>query len=225
MKRTFSVVALCASLFAMTGAAQAATIFATQIDAGRAGAAGVGFEATAPGFSTNRADTSNALGAPDQVGNKAGGFYSLGLGGAAVFGFGQSFGGSANLFEVTFGCSGAQTPDGFCKYRESVDIYTFDGAYTPFDTTFVVDDLIALGFSLAESVPNGQANTDAGASVSIDGSFTYLALVDTSPSGPGRDGFDVDSISVSVVPLPASALLLLAGLGAFGIARHVARKR
>lgn len=42
-------------------------------------------------------------------------------------------------------------------------------------------------------------------------------------NGPRNDGFGIDDIAVSVLPLPTSALLLLGGLGALGATR--ARKK
>jgi hypothetical protein len=69
--------------------AEAATVFATQIDSGRLG--GAGWDATVPTHRTSRNDAGNALGAPNQVGNQERGFFSLGLGGVAVLGFGTTF--------------------------------------------------------------------------------------------------------------------------------------
>lgn len=114
--------ALAASaLFASVGGAQAVTTFVTEIDAGRAGVAGAGFEATSQVNTTNRGDAGNALGAPDQVGNSEGGFYSLGRSGAAVFGFGAAFDFRANVFEVTFNCSSGSgaTCSGFAETVDS----------------------------------------------------------------------------------------------------------
>lgn len=208
-------------------AAHAVTVYATEIDAGRQGPAGVGFDATVAGNSTNRSDPANALGAPDQVGNTSGGFYSLGMGGAAVFGFGTSFGFGAEVHEVTFGCNGPQNGDGSCDYNESADVYVLSGAYTPFDGIFDLDDLIGVGFQKVGAIANGAANTADGASVQFSGPFTALALVDT--SARNGDGFDVDAVgvtpvsSVAAVPLPATALLLggaLLGLGGLGWKRR-----
>jgi hypothetical protein len=212
---------LAATLALGAGAAQAASVFATQIDAGRTGVAGIGWDAETQVFNTNRDDAGNALGAPDQVGNTEGGFFSMGNGQAVVLGFGTAFGTTANIFEVTFSCNGPQTSGGFCNFSESVDVYAFNGPYTPFDGTFGLGDLTALGFTFQASVPNGTANTAGGASVSIGGPFTYLALVDTSAAI--GDGFDIDAVSVSAVPLPASALLLIAGLGGLGALRRFKR--
>jgi len=54
----------------------------------------------------------------------------------------------------------------------------------------------------------------------VAGTFDSLFVQDDSDLDGGRDGFDIDAIAVSPVPLPASSLLLLAGLGAFGALRR-----
>lgn len=220
MKSTFLSTAAFAAAVAMAGAAGAATTFATQIDAGRAGVAGAGFEAVTPGFSADRNNPGNALGAPDQVGNSESGFYSLGRGddAVAVFGFGTSFGLEANVFEVTFGCSGPSGSNGACSgFSEFATVYAFDGPYTPFDSSFTVSDLTTLGFSEVGTIGNGDANAPGGATVSIAGPFSFLALADA--SSQGADGFDIDAVSVNAVPLPASILFLLGGIGGLGFMR------
>ncbi|MFN3260290.1 MAG: VPLPA-CTERM sorting domain-containing protein [Pikeienuella sp.] len=218
MKKSLAGLALGVCLFAAHDAA-ATTVFATQIDSGRTGAAELGFTTT-PVDNTNRAAGGNALGAPDATfANSGGGFYSLGLGGAAVFGFGVDFGTQATVFEVTFGCTGPQSPNGTCSFVETADVYALAGGYTPFDGAFGLSDLLSLGFQKVGSIPNGVANTAGGATIAISGPFSWLALVDTSPFVNGRDGFDVDAVSVSAVPLPASILFLLGGLGGLGLLR------
>lgn len=215
MKKTLLYAALVASLssFGITQA-NAMTVFATQVDSGRAGVAGMGFEAvTGDPTSGSRDNAANALGAPDQVGTSVN-FFSLGRQSAAVFGFGTAFDNLASVFEVTFGCSGPQNGNGTCNFTETADLYLFNGVYNPFDGEFNVAELLLAGFVFETSIPNGNANAPGGASVSISGPFTYLALVDT--SNQGGDGFDVDAISVSAVPLPAALPLLAGGLGFMG---------
>ena len=218
MRNAVVALALGAALFSAQEAA-ASTVFATQIDSGRAGAAELGFTST-PVKNTNRAAGGNALGAPDAIfANSGGGFYSLGLGGAAVFGFGVDFIRAATVFEVTFGCTGPQNGNGTCNFVETADVYALDGDYTPFDGAFGLTDLLSLGFQKVGEIPNGVANTAGGATISISGPFSWLALVDTSPVVNGRDGFDVDAVSVSAVPLPASILFLVGGLVGLGVLR------
>ncbi|MGV8954169.1 MAG: VPLPA-CTERM sorting domain-containing protein, partial [Cypionkella sp.] len=54
------------------------------------------------------------------------------------------------------------------------------------------------------------------------GVFDSLKVVDTSPKVGGRDGFDIDSISVTpaTIPLPAGGLLLLGALGGVAALRR-----
>ncbi|QIE53983.1 VPLPA-CTERM sorting domain-containing protein [Pikeienuella piscinae] len=226
MKSIYFSAAVFTAALAMAGGANAATTFATQIDAGRAGVAGAGFEATSPVFNTSRDDAGNALGARDVVSDTDGGFYSLGRGnaddslntGVAVFGFGTSFGLEATVFEVTFGCSGATGGSGSCgNFAEFATVYAFNGPYTPFDNTFTVADLLGLGFSEVGTIGNGDANSASGATISIAGPFTFLAIADA--SNQGADGFDIDAVSVNAVPLPASILFLLGGIGGLGFMR------
>jgi len=211
---TASVLALGLS----TAAAEAATIFATQIDVGRASVAGIGWDATVQTNTASRDDAGNALGAPDQVGVQQQGFFSLGLGQAAVFGFGNTFRKKATAFEVTFVCS--NPVNGTCKQAEIADVYAFNGSYNPFNGAFGVTDLTFAGFSLVGEVRNGDGSTDDGATITIGGPFTYLALVDRSPGGTGRDGWDVDALRVTAVPVPAAGLLLIGALGGLAFWRR-----
>lgn len=140
-------------------------------------------------LSPDRADTSEALGASD---NK---FYSLGLGGNIVLGFGSLGTGDIGIYEVTFGNIGG--------YPESVDVFAISGA----TETYV------------GSISNSQAQS--GAKLTYTGWFDSLKLVDTTPnSSPSVDGFDLDAVSVAAVPLPASALLLAGGIAGFGALRR-----
>ena len=169
-----------AAAVGMTGMASAATIWASAItDASKANAPG-----------SARGDYASALGATD------GSFYSLGLGGYAVFTFGAEFRAPASVVEITFGNRN--------NHKESVDVYgSADG----------------VSFTYLTSVPNlSKDNT-----FTFAGSYNFLKLQDTSEVVAGRDGFDVDSISVTPVPLPAAGLLLAGGMGLLG-ARKLRRK-
>ena len=198
----------------MAGGAQASTVWAQQIDVSDGGA---GWDASAPVFNTDRNDPGNALGEPDQIGNSEGGFYSPGRGGIMVFDFGTSFAGQASVFEVTFRCDGPQNPDGTCNFTETANVLAFNGDYTPSDDGSI--DISA--FTLLGSIANGDANTEDGAAISFEGPFRYLAIVDTTDRRSG-DGFDVDAVSVTAVPLPASVLGLMIGMGGLGL---MARRR
>jgi len=199
------LLALACATAALGATANAATIWATEVDWANNG--------TVPS-SNGRDNPNNALGAPD------GSFLALGLTtdatltdenevGFAVFGFGDSFiGGEASVFEVTFNCS--LSGDGSCTYPESTAGYFGnDYDFGSHDLADVLDD-----FTFAGEILNGDAQN--GGAVLIPGSFDYIALIDTSglnyPDGPSFDGFDVDAVGVSEVPLPGAALLMGSGL-------------
>lgn len=140
-----------------------------------------------------RSQTANALGDAD------GKFYSLGSGGWITFDFGTRVQGIGSVTEVTW--------NNRSGYKESAKLFVSnDGVhFTPTGVTLSnLKETTALSFATASS-------------------FRYLKLVDTSAVARGRDGFDIDSISLSPVPLPAPALMLggaLAGLGFLRRRRH-----
>ncbi|MBE9636307.1 VPLPA-CTERM sorting domain-containing protein [Salipiger pacificus] len=76
------------------------------------------------------------------------------------------------------------------------------------------------------TVDNGDGgNSTPTTTVNITGGpWSYLWLIDFSRglynTTASVDGFDVDSIKLSPVPLPAGGLLLMGALGAFGFARR-----
>ena len=201
--------ALAAALGLGAAAAQAGTVYATDVDWRNNGTVG---------SNNDRDDASNALGAPDEA------FVSLGLTGAdgtnpgfAVFAFGgRTFGGgTATGYEVTFNCR--VRADGSCTYPESAMVYYgTDYAFGSHDFADLAD------FTPAGEILN--ADAQGGASLVIPGSFAYIALVDTTlarfPGSPSTDGFDLDAIGVSAVPVPAAMLLFPAGAAGLAAARR-----
>ena len=146
-----------------------------------------------------RRDVRNALGGSD------GTFLSLGFGGSAVFSFGQAFTGPASFLEITWSERKG--------YLETARVFV-GNLFDPKTSVFRDSD-----FTLVGDV----TNASAASSLAFDGTWRYLALLDTSPRIKGRDGFDIDSVSVTTfppaarlapVPLPASGLLLIGGLAA-----------
>ncbi|MEE4209323.1 MAG: hypothetical protein V2I43_08670 [Parvularcula sp.] len=206
MLKTLTLAASAAAM--LFGAAEAAVYHATDIDWANNGTVG---------GSNDRDDETNALGAPN------GDFLSIGLSNAdgsnpgfAVFKFDNitfAAGSTASLFEVTFNCT--QTNSGNCTYPESAEIwYGTDYNFGTHDIADIMDD-----FTLAGEIFNGDAQT--GGQVFIPGTFTYIAVIDTTRSnfanGPSTDGFDIDAIAVtgnpdiSEVPVPGAALLMASG--------------
>jgi hypothetical protein len=186
--------ALAMALAVSTGSAQAETMFAQQVDWT---GGSIGWDGTDPlSSSTSRTNPNNALGGPAD-----GRFLSLGLGGMAVFDFGVMFDTNSTVFEVTWG--------NVADYPESLNIYT--------STSYSLDSFYGDGsnWTLQRSLTNLAAQ--GGGAVSLTGGpWRYVLLKDTSPIVSGRDGFDVDAISVSPVPLPPGLLMLLSGLLGLG---------
>lgn len=137
----------------------------------------------------------NALGETD------GKFYSLGLGGSAIFGFAIDLfpAGTVSAFEITF--------NRFSEHNEAAAVYTLDSA-----------------FNVVQSLGTIVNKPDGNGSVYASQAFSYIRLVDVSQSyfdvTQSFDGYDVDSVGVAPVPLPAAGVLLLAGLGGFAALRR-----
>ena len=144
----------------------------------------------------DRSDPNAVIGAADGI------FYSLGLGGNLVLDFGEQVGSPGMVTEVTFRLEG---------YIEKMEIY-------------VSSTLDFLAAAVA-TVSNQSAGLPGGAVVTFSSDpFRYVKLVDISPAVKGRDGFDVDSISFSPVPVPAAGLLLGGALFGLGALRRRAKK-
>lgn len=144
----------------------------------------------------DRNNTDNATGATDGL------FYSLGLGGAAVFGFAKDMfpGGTVSTFEITFNRNG--------DHDEAAQVYTLDSA-----------------FNVVQSLGTVVNSPDGGGSVYASMAFSYIRLVDVTETFFGGlsssfDGYDVDSVGVAPIPLPAAGVLLLAGLGGLAAVRR-----
>lgn len=127
-------------------------------------------------------------------------FLALGVGGYVVFYIPQGYAGSVTLSEITYDLT---------NYEETATILggtSYDGTLT--------------GFTTLGSVSNAEAST--GTTLSFSGTYTWLAILDTSDKKITFDGFDIDTVEVSPVPLPAAAPLLALALGGLGVA---ARRR
>lgn len=143
----------------------------------------------------DRLNTNNSLGTTD------GSFYSLGLGGDLTVGFARSlFTGAANirLFETTFGSIPGT------NHFEAVDVWSVLAGVETFLGTIT--------------------NLGGGGQVRSVAPFEYIKLVDVTlrefAVTTSRDGFDTDSVSIAAIPLPATGILLLAGLGGMAAMRR-----
>ncbi len=196
-KTTFAALALTA----FAGSASAATIYADSvISANKGDCVGVGL-GPVDGNSCliDRNDPTAALGAPDEL------FYSLGFGGDLTLGFTGEIGGSTetSVYEVTF--------DREVGHDEAVELWALD---TLTDTLTFITTLFNTG-----EVAKAAINVPFDAITLIDVTMDYF---DVEP-GDGNlsfDGFDVNSVGVSAVPLPLSGLMLLAGLGGLAAVRR-----
>ncbi|WP_116133658.1 hypothetical protein [Tropicimonas sp. IMCC34043] len=175
--------------------AAAATIFSMGAANALTYATAVDWNPGAGAGTPGRSDIANALGATD------GSFLSLGLGGTAIFEFGTDFTSPGAVVEVTFGNVGG--------YPESVAVFV-GNSYNNYGDV--------LSWQSAGVLSN--ADAQSGGAIAFSGNWKYLALVDTTSGGPSTDGFDVDSVGVSAVPLPAGGLLLLSGLGIAALRRR-----
>ncbi|MEJ6393800.1 VPLPA-CTERM sorting domain-containing protein [Gymnodinialimonas sp. 2305UL16-5] len=83
----------------------------------------------------------------------------------------------------------------------------------------------AVTTQLVGQVNNGRAYTEAAiTSVNFSGTWDFLIFRDISRSvyadTRSTDGFDIDSISIAAVPLPAGVLLMLSAIGGLAFLRR-----
>jgi len=136
----------------------------------------------------------NALGATDSN------FFELLVGETVTFTFGSLFTSPGNVVEVTFG--------NVDNFFESADIFVGN---------------LGDGMPFVEVNENPIENSDAQGPVGFDFTFdgTFDALRITALSSPnGTNGFDIDSVRVSPVPLPAAGWMLVVGIGGLVVMRR-----
>lgn len=146
-------------------------------------------------------------------------FRSLGLNGMGVFGFaGQEFSGTVTIWETTFNPTTPNKDGTWSHWPEQVKVY--GGTADVWNTTdkfsaFNLDQWTELGTL-------GNADAQNGGSISFNGTYKWLLLVDQGLKAPApEDGFDVAKVSASTVPIPAAAWLFgSALLGLVGVARR-----
>lgn len=153
----------------------------------------------------SRTDVDNAFDGVDAT------FYSLGIGGWLEVDVSPlSIVSPTGIIEITF-----NTPNP--RHPESADIY-MDGLLAgSISNNGVAGDTGVNGFSLVASPTAGSTSY----TLSFAGSYRVFRIEDTSVMvDPSNDGFDLSELSISAVPVPASAALLLTGLGGFAAARR-----
>jgi hypothetical protein len=149
------------------------------------------------GTSNNRDNPANALG------SNASSFFEIGFGSTVELKFGTLFKSPGSLVEVT-----NTNPS---SWPESVDI-------------FVGNDGDAGSFMFVGSMSNADAQGAGGSFAFSGGPFDTVRLTDTSsfPTS-GSGGWDIATVRVTPVPLPAGLPMLAVGVGALAFAAR--RKR
>lgn len=209
MFKSIATVTATTTFLIAAASAEASSVYATEVymDAG-----------TNQNISdSQRFGPDNALGAGD------GNFYSLGLGGSALFTFGGDILGPGTIVEMTFGCAPAAT--GVCgHYPETAQIFGVTGPITLIGDGMIGGvqnyDLTGLDLTFIADVGNGEAMTP-GFSFNTNGATYAGLLVFDTTANTSYDGFDIVSISATPapVPLPPAAALLFGALGGLGLAK------
>ena len=147
------------------------------------------------GTANDRDNPLNALGATD------GDFFEIGYATEVILTFGTLFSGSGAITEVTFGDAAA--------WPETVAIFVgmLGGSdWNPVDPTVI---------------SNADAQGPDGFTFTFDGVFDAVRIADlTGVEVGGTGGFDIDSVRVAPIPLPAGGVLLLGALGGLAALRR-----
>ena len=206
MRKSLMAAAVAALAIGMSSAASfAATIYATSVVAVAPGTYqdGVTPIPALPinGTPTNgsRLDPDNALGAPD------GQFYSLGFGGSIDLGYSGLFHSGAVVVEITGG-----------TYPNELALLFVSTDGTNWSTSV----------NVVSSGPGNPRNINVTLPA---GQYQFVRLTDSSNianfSDSVADGFDLDAIGVTAVPLPAAAWGGMALLGGIGAIRAIRRRK
>lgn len=189
-----------AALALSTAGANAATVYATNVIDHNPG---VCLSNVATCTANNRDIVGNA------VDNDASTFYSLGLGGNLTVGFGGTTfypDHHVKVTEITFSSIGANPPSD--EHFEAVEVFA------------VLNDSVLKSLGILYNWGT--------TSLIADVAFNAIKLVDVTQQEftdkgiytASFDGFDVSSVGIAPVPLPAAGAMLLAGLGGFATLRR-----
>lgn len=205
------------SLGLSAGAASAATVYAQAVTGYDSSGGSTSCAIGDVGFatSTSRSNLCNALDEPDHPGGGVeGNFLSAGEYAALKFTFGGPITGPIEIYEITFGRNKSWEETlglAFVLMGEAGAVF---GSISPTDEV-VNNDGTAGATSDTFKLSFGDANI---------GPIKELWVFDLTPkttSAGAGGGFDIDAIgAVSVVPLPAAAGFLLAGLGGLALLRR-----
>jgi len=145
------------------------------------------------GTTLNRDNPLNALGAGSMGAGGLPTFFEIGRGSSVELTFGRAFGGPASVIEVTGGSRASGV-------RETAEVFVgFAGTFTSVGTINNISETSVLSFGA--------------------GPFDTLLIQDTTTDSRSN-GFDIASVQVSAVPVPAAGLLLLSVLGGLGLMRR-----
>ena len=192
----------------LMGGSASAAVVGIDSDCGGSGSALTQAGSISCSGSADRNDTGNIEIFENGTGGGDDDFFSLGLNGSLVLEFDPVIEGAATVIEITNG-------GGSSSHREAVRIFGSNDGIN-FDVLGTADN--------QGGIDDGTRGTTS--TVSFTGTYSFLGFVDISKSvfanTRSSDGFDIDAIvvsSVSAVPLPASALLLLGGVAGLGAMR------
>lgn len=191
MKKIVTIAALATGLAGAAGAATV-TVGAGGYDNGYATQVSYNSDHVAVKRSTDRGDGQNALGASD------GKFFEIGLLGEVIFTFGTTFVSPGVVTEVTFGNRSGWVEKANVHVRNAVS-----GVWT------LVNEA---------PISNAQAVT----SFTFDGGpFDAMKFSHFGSTNLAADrSFDIDSVRVAPVPLPAAGLMLLGAVGGLAALRR-----
>jgi hypothetical protein len=147
-------------------------------------------------------------------------FYSLGIGGSLTASIAPNLIANASLVEVTFG-NNSSFPESALVYLDSISSDALLGEL--FNAASGVSSKNVNG--VITTSPDTPSTGVTSFSIGLNGlSGSSLIFVDSTAENysvnGSKDGFDIGELSITAVPLPATGLMLFAGLGGFAALRR-----